>query len=125
MGFNFRKSIKMGPARINLSKSGVGYSIGAGGLRYTKSPKKKKKKEKITFSSAIGYLFGLLIIFFFLAAIASLIIDFIVRFKWFFIAVGIISLSGVIAYFIIKFRESIQPDAAMNESNTVSESDTK
>lgn len=43
MGFNFRKSFKLGPARVNLSKSGVGYSIGAGGVRYTKSAKKKKK----------------------------------------------------------------------------------
>lgn len=46
MGLNFRKSIKLGPARINLSKSGVGYSIGAGGLRYTKSPKRKTSKSK-------------------------------------------------------------------------------
>lgn len=45
MGFNFRKSIKIGPARVNLSKSGVGYSIGAGGVRYTKSPKRKKKAK--------------------------------------------------------------------------------
>lgn len=36
MGFKFRKSIKVGPARINLSKSGIGYSIGTKGLRYTK-----------------------------------------------------------------------------------------
>ena len=46
MGLNFRKSIKVGPARINLSKSGVGYSIGAGGLRYTKSPKRKSSGKK-------------------------------------------------------------------------------
>lgn len=46
MGFSFRKSIKIGPARINLSKSGVGYSVGAGGLRYTKSPKKKSSSKK-------------------------------------------------------------------------------
>lgn len=36
MGFRFRKSIKAGPVRINLSKSGVGYSIGGKGFRYTK-----------------------------------------------------------------------------------------
>lgn len=46
MGFNFRKSVKIGPARVNLSKSGVGYSVGAGGFRYTKSPKKGKSKKK-------------------------------------------------------------------------------
>ena len=45
MGFSFRKSIKLGPARINLSKSGVGYSIGAGGVRYTKSPQRKSVKK--------------------------------------------------------------------------------
>ena len=37
MGFRFRKSIKIGKsARINLSKSGIGYSIGTKGFRYTK-----------------------------------------------------------------------------------------
>lgn len=33
MGFGFRKSIKLGPARINLSKSGVGFSAGVKGAR--------------------------------------------------------------------------------------------
>lgn len=36
MGFRFRKSIKIGPARVNLSKSGVGYSVGTKGFRVTK-----------------------------------------------------------------------------------------
>jgi hypothetical protein len=33
MGFFFRKSIGFGPVRINLSKSGVGASIGVKGAR--------------------------------------------------------------------------------------------
>ena len=33
MGFYYRKSIRFGPFRVNVSKSGVGYSIGGGGLR--------------------------------------------------------------------------------------------
>ena len=33
MGWSFRKSVNVGPFRINLSKSGVGYSIGGGGFR--------------------------------------------------------------------------------------------
>lgn len=38
MGFNFRKSIKVGKnVRINLSKSGIGWSVGTKGARYTKS----------------------------------------------------------------------------------------
>lgn len=36
MGFRFRKSINLGPAKINLSKSGVGYSFGGKGFRVTK-----------------------------------------------------------------------------------------
>ena len=36
MGLRFRKSIKMGPVRVNFSKSGVGYSVGGPGFRATK-----------------------------------------------------------------------------------------
>ena len=36
MGIRYRKSAKIGPLRINLSKSGVGYSVGTKGFRYTK-----------------------------------------------------------------------------------------
>lgn len=36
MGFRFKKSIKAGPFRVNLSKSGVGYSVGGKGFRVTK-----------------------------------------------------------------------------------------
>ncbi len=36
MGFRFRKSVKLGPVRVNLSKSGIGYSVGSKGLRFTK-----------------------------------------------------------------------------------------
>ncbi len=33
MGWSYRKSVGFGPFRINISKSGIGYSIGAGGFR--------------------------------------------------------------------------------------------
>ena len=33
MGFFYRKSIKLGPFRVNLSKSGVGGSVGGPGFR--------------------------------------------------------------------------------------------
>lgn len=36
MGFRFRKSINFGGFRINLSKSGIGYSFGFPGYRWTK-----------------------------------------------------------------------------------------
>lgn len=33
MGWSFRRSVNFGPLRINLSKSGVGYSVGTRGFR--------------------------------------------------------------------------------------------
>lgn len=36
MGIRFRKSYKVGPLRINVSKSGIGWSIGGKGARFTK-----------------------------------------------------------------------------------------
>jgi len=33
MGFYYRKSKSFGPFRINLSKSGIGYSVGGKGFR--------------------------------------------------------------------------------------------
>ena len=33
MGWQYRKSVSVGPFRVNLSKSGVGYSMGGRGFR--------------------------------------------------------------------------------------------
>ena len=41
MGLRFRKSINIGPLRINLSKSGVGFSLGVKGFRVSRSAKGK------------------------------------------------------------------------------------
>ena len=35
MGFRFRKSINFGPFRLNASKTGLGWSVGGPGGRYT------------------------------------------------------------------------------------------
>ena len=44
MGFRFRKSINLGSGfKVNLSKSGVGYSWGTKGVRYTKTASGKKR----------------------------------------------------------------------------------
>ena len=37
MGWSFRKSLKFGPFRLNLSKSGIGYSLGIPGFRVGRS----------------------------------------------------------------------------------------
>ena len=39
MGFFFRRSFRKGPLRVNLSKSGLGWSLGVPGLRFGKSAK--------------------------------------------------------------------------------------
>src|SRR5262245_44956423 len=39
MGFSFRKSIRVGPVRFNLSKSGIGMSAGVRGLRVGSGPR--------------------------------------------------------------------------------------
>lgn len=60
MGLKFRKSIKMGPVRINLSKSGIGYSVGTKGARITKSAKGKTRATVgipgtgLSYSKSIG-----------------------------------------------------------------------
>ena len=41
MGFFFRKAINLGPVRLNLSKSGVGVSVGAKGVRIGKTARGK------------------------------------------------------------------------------------
>ena len=41
MGFRFRKSVNFGPFRVNLSKSGVGYSFGGKGFRFTKKSRRR------------------------------------------------------------------------------------
>jgi hypothetical protein len=42
MGWNFRRSLRLGPLKINLSKSGVGYSVGLPGVRLGTDAKGRK-----------------------------------------------------------------------------------
>lgn len=37
MGLIFKKSVKLGPLKINFSKSGIGYSVGNKKIRHTKT----------------------------------------------------------------------------------------
>ncbi|MBR2888803.1 MAG: DUF4236 domain-containing protein [Oscillospiraceae bacterium] len=41
MGLRFRKSFNIGPLRINISKSGIGFSLGVKGFRVSRSAKGK------------------------------------------------------------------------------------
>ena len=42
MGWNFRRSVNVGPFRMNFSKSGIGYSVGTRGLRIGKDGKGRR-----------------------------------------------------------------------------------
>lgn len=55
MGIRFRKSIKVGNARINLSKSGIGWSVGTKGLRYTKTANGRSKTTVSVPGTGVSY----------------------------------------------------------------------
>ena len=45
MGFYYRKSVNLGPFRVNLSKSGLGYSVGGRGFRVGTTARGKKSQS--------------------------------------------------------------------------------
>ena len=47
MGWRFHKSVNFGSFRVNFSKSGIGYSVGVPGFRYTVMA---NGKERVTVS---------------------------------------------------------------------------
>ena len=55
MGFRFRKSIKAGPLRINLSKSGIGYSFGVKGARISHSATGRKRATFNILGTGLSY----------------------------------------------------------------------
>lgn len=55
MGFYFRKSVNVGPFRVNLSKSGVGYSVGGRGFRTGKSATGRKYTAFGIPGTGVGY----------------------------------------------------------------------
>lgn len=55
MGLRFRKSINVGPVRVNLSKSGVGYSVGKKGVRLTKTASGRRQATVSVPGTGISY----------------------------------------------------------------------
>lgn len=56
MGIRYRKSINLGGGfRVNLSKSGVGYSFGTKGLRYTKTSKGRNRTTASIPGTGLSY----------------------------------------------------------------------
>lgn len=55
MGFYYRKSVSLGPFRVNLSKSGVGYSVGTRGFRTGVSSGGRKYTSFSLPGTGVGY----------------------------------------------------------------------
>ena len=55
MGFYYRKSVRLGPFRVNVSKSGIGYSVGTKGFRTGKSASGRRYTALSLPGTGIGY----------------------------------------------------------------------
>lgn len=90
MGFNFRKSVKVGPARVNLNKSGVGYSFGAGGFRFTKRAGSKTKGKPGCFGSLL------------ICALVTLAIALVATYGEYILLAAIIALAAFLVFLLVK-----------------------
>lgn len=62
MGFYYRKSLNIGPFRINLSKNGVGYSVGTRGFRVGTTARGRRYTNLSVPGSGLGYRGGCLVL---------------------------------------------------------------
>lgn len=55
MGFYFRRSLNLGPFRVNLSRGGVGWSVGGRGFRTGRSGRGRKYTTVSIPGTGVGY----------------------------------------------------------------------
>jgi len=55
MGFTYRKSVSIGPFRVNVGRSGVGYSVGGKGFRTGVSSQGKRYSTFSVPGTGLGY----------------------------------------------------------------------
>lgn len=55
MGFYYRKSVKLGPFRVNVGRSGIGYSIGGRGFRTGVSARGRRYSSFSVPGTGFGY----------------------------------------------------------------------
>jgi len=58
MGFYYRKSVSLGPFRVNMSKSGFGYSVGGRGFRTGVSARGRRYTNLSLPGTGVGYRAG-------------------------------------------------------------------
>jgi hypothetical protein len=55
MGFYYRKSVSLGPFRVNVSKAGLGYSVGTRGFRTGVSARGRRYSTFSIPGTGMGY----------------------------------------------------------------------
>ncbi len=55
MGFYYRKSVNLGPFRVNIGKSGLGYSVGGRGFRVGTTSRGRKYTSFSIPGTGVGY----------------------------------------------------------------------
>lgn len=55
MGFYYRKSVNLGPFRVNIGKSGLGYSVGGRDFRVGTSSRGRKYTSFSIPGTGVGY----------------------------------------------------------------------
>jgi len=55
MGFYYRRSVNFGPFRLNVSKSGVGYSVGGRGFRVGQRASGRRYTSFSVPGTGVGY----------------------------------------------------------------------
>ncbi len=55
MPFSFRKTLSFGPLRITLSAKGIGFSLGAGGVRVSQTPTGQRRLSATVPGTGLRY----------------------------------------------------------------------
>lgn len=120
MGYYFHKSFKVGPARINLSKSGIGWSIGTKGFRFGHRAGHSKSKSNSADKSGIGFFWKLLLLIVVVIAIVfvvSLVIALIKEFwPWLVGSVAVV-IAAVVGWNIYQHHKTVKMCSNDQETN--------
>lgn len=112
MGLYFRKSFKAGPARINISKRGIGWSVGTKGFRFGHRAGLGRRKSSSSSSEKSGVRFFLKFILFIVAVVAivfvvSLIIALIKEFWPWLVGAAAVVVAAFVGWKIFQLRKTV------------------
>lgn len=122
MSFYFHKSFKAGPARINLSKSGVGWSVGTKGFRFGHRAGSGRSKSSSNSAEKSGFGFFWKFLLFIVAVIAvvfvvSLIIALIKEFWPWLVGAASVAVAAVVGWKIYQHHKAVNMCSSSQETN--------